>query len=142
MVRPANRLLITDEMMREYFKRVFPLLILLLTGLSATAQTEDKFVNYLYPEEYTIAGITVSGVKFLEPNALIGISGLRIGQKLEIPGELVTAAVRKLWEQGLFSDVTITVTGREAENIWLDIHLGKTASVIPEVRRHKEVGRD
>lgn len=123
MVRPASRLLITDEMMRDYFKRAFPLLILLLTGLLATAQTEDKFVNYLYPEEYTIAGITVSGVKFLEPNALIGISGLRIGQKVEIPGELVTAAVRKLWEQGLFSDVTITVTGKEAENIWLDIHL-------------------
>ncbi|MEZ4999059.1 MAG: POTRA domain-containing protein [Bacteroidales bacterium] len=88
-----------------------------------TAQTEDKYVNYLYPEEYTIAGITVSGVKFLEPNALIGISGLRIGQKLEIPGEVISSAVRKLWDQGLFSDVKITITGKEEENIWLDIYL-------------------
>ncbi|MCK7539339.1 MAG: hypothetical protein MZV63_54730 [Marinilabiliales bacterium] len=46
--------------------------------------------------------------RFLEPNALIGISGLRIGQKVEIPGEQITAAVKKLWEQGLFSDVRIT----------------------------------
>ena len=54
------------------------------------AQTEDKYVSYVYPEEYTIAGITVSGVKFLEPNALIGLSGLRIGQKVDIPSYRVS----------------------------------------------------
>ncbi|MDM8002012.1 MAG: POTRA domain-containing protein, partial [Bacteroidota bacterium] len=110
-------------MMKMKPMRIFSLFALLLTGLIATAQTEDKYVSYVYPEEYTIAGITVSGVKFLEPNALIGISGLRIGQKIEIPGEVVTAAVKKLWDQGLFSDVKITVTGKEGENIWLDIFL-------------------
>ena len=123
MERPVSRSLITDEMMKEIFMRIVCLFTLLLTGLIATAQTDDKYANYLYPEDYTIAGITISGVKFLEPNALIGISGLRIGQKIEIPGEQITAAVRKLWEQGLFSDVKITVTGREGENIWLDIYL-------------------
>ena len=123
MERPVSRSLKTDEMMKERVMRNISLFVLLMTGLIATAQTDDKYVNYLYPEDYTVAGITVSGVKFLEPNALIGISGLRIGQKVEIPGEQITAAVRKLWEQGLFSDVKITVTGREGENIWLDIYL-------------------
>ena len=123
MVRPVSRSLKTVEMMKMKPMRILPLFALLLTGLIATAQTEDKYVSYVYPEEYTIAGITVSGVKFLEPNALIGISGLRIGQKVEIPGEVVTAAVKKLWDQGLFSDVKITVTGKEGENIWLDIYL-------------------
>jgi len=103
--------------------RIFSLFALLLTGLIATAQTEEKYVSYVYPEEYTIAGITISGVKFLEPNALIGISGLRIGQKIDIPGEVITAAAKKLWDQGLFSDVRITVTGKEGDNIWLDIYL-------------------
>jgi outer membrane protein insertion porin family len=123
MVRPVSRSLITDEMMKEIPMRIVSLFALLLTGLIATAQTDEKYVNYLYPEEFTLAGITVSGVKFLEPNALIGISGLRIGQKIEIPGEQITSAVRKLWDQGLFSDVRITVTGKEGENIWLDIYL-------------------
>jgi outer membrane protein insertion porin family len=123
MERPVSRSLKTVEMMKMKPMRILPLFALLLTGLIATAQTEDKYVSYVYPEEYTIAGITVSGVKFLEPNALIGISGLRIGQKVEIPGEVVTAAVKKLWDQGLFSDVKITVTGKEGENIWLDIYL-------------------
>jgi len=123
MERPVSRSLKTDEMMKERLMRRISLFALLMTGLIATAQTDDKYVNYLYPEEYTVAGITVSGVRFLEPNALIGISGLRIGQKVEIPGEQITGAVRKLWEQGLFSDVKITVTGREGENVWLDIYL-------------------
>ncbi len=123
MVRPVSRSLITDEMMKERPMRIVSLFALLLTGLIATAQTDEKYVNYLYPEEYTVAGITISGVKFLEPNALIGISGLRIGQKVEIPGEQITSAVRKLWDQGLFSDVRITVTGKEGENVWLDIYL-------------------
>jgi outer membrane protein insertion porin family len=123
MERPVSRSLKTDEKMKGKPMRIISLFALLLTGLIATAQTEEKYVSYMYPDEYTIAGITISGVKFLEPNALIGISGLRIGQKVEIPGEIISGAVKKLWEQGLFSDVKITITGKEGENIWLDIYL-------------------
>ena len=123
MERPVSRSLKTVEMKKMKPMRIISLFALLLTGLVATAQTEDKYVSYVYPEEYTIAGITISGVKFLEPNALIGISGLRIGQKVDIPGEVITAACKKLWDQGLFSDVKITVTGKEGENVWLDIFL-------------------
>jgi len=123
MVRPVSRSLKTVEMKKMKPMRILSLFALLLTGVIATAQTEEKYVSYTYPEEYTLAGITVSGVKFLEPNALIGISGLRIGQKIDIPGEVITAAAKKLMDQGLFSDVRITVTGKEGENIWLDIYL-------------------
>ncbi len=123
MVRPVSRSLKTVEMMKLKPMRILPLFALLLTGLVASAQTEEKYVSYAYPDEYTVAGITISGVRFLEPNALIGISGLRIGQKVEIPGEVITAAVKKLWDQGLFSDVKITIAGKEGENIWLDIYL-------------------
>ena len=110
--------------MKERFRRILFLFILLLTGVIATAQTEDKYANYLYPEEYTIAGITVSGVKFLEPNALIGISGLRIGQKVEIPGEQITCCGQETVGAGTFLRCQDTVIGqRKDENVWLDIYL-------------------
>lgn len=109
--------------MREKIRRLLILFVLIIPGAAASGQTTEKIVNFLYPEEYTIAGITISGVKYLEPNALIGISGLRIGQKIDIPGEQITSSVKKLWAQGLFSDVRITVTKRESDNIWLDIYL-------------------
>ena len=123
MGRPVSRLLKTTEMMKEQFRRILFLFILLVPGAIASTQTEDKYASYLYPEDYTIAGITVSGVKFLQPNALIGISGLRIGQKVTIPGEQITASVKKLWDQGLFSDVRITIVNKDEENVWLDIYL-------------------
>ena len=65
MERPASRSLKTDEMMKETPMRIISLFALLLTGLIATAQNEDKYVNYLYPEDYTVAGITVSGVRLM-----------------------------------------------------------------------------
>ena len=123
MVRPVNRLQITNEHMTRKTAGITTLLLFLFTGLIATAQTDDKYVDYRYPDELTIAGITVSGIQFLEPGALIGISGLRIGQKVEIPGEVITEAAKKLWSQGLFSDVEITVTGKDQENVWLNIRL-------------------
>jgi len=92
-------------------------------GNPAFSQDTIKFADYSYPEEYTIAGISVSGIMFLDPNALIGISGLRIGQRVDVPGEQITSAVKKLWQQGLFSDVNITIQKKEEGNIWLDIHL-------------------
>lgn len=110
-------------MMKDKTRIISVLFALLILPLPLAGQVENKVVNYLYPEEYTIAGITVSGIRYLEPNALIGISGLRIGQTLDIPGEEVTSAVKKLWEQGLFSDVRITITNRDGDNVWLDIFL-------------------
>jgi outer membrane protein insertion porin family len=109
--------------MKEHYREILFLLILIIIGRPSFCQEPEKFANYLNPQEYTIAGITVSGVMFLDPNALIGISGLHIGQRADIPGEQITAAVKKLWDQGLFSDVSIVITKTEGENIWLDIHL-------------------
>src|SRR5665648_288377 len=109
--------------MIKKIRSIFILFILIILSRPASGQTEEKFVSYLYPEEYTIAGITISGIKYLEPNALIGISGLRIGQKVDIPGEQITSSVKKLWDQGLFSDVKISITRKEDDNVWLDIYL-------------------
>jgi outer membrane protein insertion porin family len=75
------------------------------------------------PDDYFIGGITVSGVKYLDPNALIGISGLRKGQEVTIPGEAITTAVQKLWMQGLFSDVRISVAKTVGDTAFLDIAL-------------------
>ena len=75
--------------------------------------------------------VTVTGVRFLDTNALIGISGLRIGQEVTIPGDAVTTAVQKLWQQGLFSDVRISITKISADTVFLDIYpAGKTKNII------------
>ncbi|MDR0796447.1 MAG: hypothetical protein LBE79_10440 [Tannerella sp.] len=77
---------------------------------------------------YTIAGIKVSGVEKYgyEDYVLIGISGLAVGQKVTVPGEEITAATKKFWKHGLFSDVTIAAAKEVGDSVWLDIRLKPT----------------
>jgi outer membrane protein insertion porin family len=109
--------------MKKHYREILFLLTLIIFGNPAFSQDTVKIADYSYPQEYTIAGISVSGIMFLDPNALIGISGLRVGQKVDIPGEQITNATKKLWQQGLFSDVRIDIQKIEEGNVWLDIHL-------------------
>jgi outer membrane protein insertion porin family len=106
-------------------KNILTAIMLFLTILPSTAQEKKEIIDYLSPTEYTIENITVSGIRFLDSNALIGISGLRIGKEIAIPGEAVTNATKKLWDQGLFSDIRITIAKTEGDKITLDIYLAE-----------------
>ena len=104
-------------------KRTLLALLMTLTSLSLFAQEKEEIINYTMPEQYVIAGLSVTGVRFLDTNALIGISGLRKGEEIQIPGDAITTAVKKLWQQGLFSDVRISIDKTVADSVYLDIYL-------------------
>lgn len=124
MVKQVNRYWKNNKMMVIIrLKNVFAAILLVLTGLSINAQEKQEIADYFSPVDYIIDGITVSGIRFLDTNALIGISGLRIGKEISVPGEAITSAVKKLWEQGLFSDIRITTTKIDGDKIYLDIFL-------------------
>ncbi|MDR2859731.1 MAG: outer membrane protein assembly factor BamA [Mediterranea sp.] len=75
------------------------------------------------PKKYEIADIKVAGVKNYEDYVLIGLSGLSVGQKITIPGEEITQAVRRYWRHGLFSNVSITAERYEEKKVYLKISL-------------------
>ena len=116
-------------------KSINLLKIIALTGLlviphgKTTAQIADTdtiaspSVLYSAPKRYEIAGITVSGVDNYEDYVLIGLSGLSIGQVVTIPGEEITAAVKRYWKHGLFSNVSITVEKAVGNQAYLNIAL-------------------
>jgi outer membrane protein insertion porin family len=91
------------------------------------SQVEDysslQVMDYSNARDYEIADVTVSGVEFLQPQVLISISGLQVGDKITVPGERTTKVVQKFWDQGLFSDVKLTAVKIEKGKIWLDIYL-------------------
>lgn len=103
--------------------RSFTTLLLVLVTLQLTAQEKQEIADFMSPDDYIIGGVSVSGVRFLDPNALIGISGLRKGQEISVPGDAITTAVQKLWMQGLFSDVRIFATKFSGDTVFLDIAL-------------------
>ena len=77
----------------------------------------DNNLNYANPAEYFIAGIEVTGLNILDKNAMISLTGLKVGDKIKIPGDAVSSAIRKLWKHGLVGDVTINVEKIESQNI-------------------------
>ena len=107
-----------------------------LIGLLLTASLGEAFAQYadtdtiskpsvLYsaPKKYEIAGITVSGIDNYENYVLIGLSGLSVGQVITVPGEEITAAVKRYWKHGLFSNVSITIEKVVGNKAYLNIAL-------------------
>ena len=88
-----------------------------------TQSANAAFEYTMQRKTYEIAGITVSGADGYEDFVLIGFSGLSVGDKIEVPGDKITAAIKKFWKQGLFSDVQIEATKIQGQKIWLNIAL-------------------
>jgi outer membrane protein insertion porin family len=98
------------------------LLVLLLATTAVQAQRiEGPVLDYAYPREYTIGGITVSGCVTRDANAVKMFSGLQIGDRLSIPGERIGRAIRAIWEQRLFTDVRIEVAEFRGTTVFLNI---------------------
>jgi outer membrane protein insertion porin family len=124
LAKQVNRYWKKNKMMViKRLKNIVTAILLIITGLTINAQEKQEISDYLNPSDYIIDGITISGIRYLDTNALIGISGLRIGKEISVPGEAITMAVQKLWDQGLFSDIRITITKIEGDKITLDIYL-------------------
>ncbi len=99
----------------------------LFTFSPLTAQ--DKIVNpdisYAgMPRSCEIGGIAVEGVEGYEDYVLAGLSGLSVGQMIDVPGSQITEAVKRYWRNGLFSKVSITADSIVGSKIYLCIHLG------------------
>tara|TARA_B100002019_G_scaffold286408_1_gene296828 strand:+ start:2093 stop:4654 length:2562 start_codon:yes stop_codon:yes gene_type:complete len=74
-------------------------------------------------ERYNIGDITVTGNTSFSPLTIITFSGLKKGDAIDIPGEKLSSAVKKLWKSNLFSSVNIFRTNIKDGVIDLEIEL-------------------
>ena len=83
------------------------LLLILIAGFNATAQTLGFDIDYKTPVEYEVGPIRIEGADNYDHQAIKLIAGIRQGQSIFIPGEAISKAIKNLWAEGLFSDVEI-----------------------------------
>ena len=93
-----------------------------------TATAQDKIVHpdISYagtPRSCVIGGIAVEGVEGYEDYVLTGLSGLTVGQEIEVPGTQITEAVKRYWRHGLFSKAQISADSIVGNKIYLRITL-------------------
>ncbi len=110
--------------MQRIYRNSFFLAILFFVGTSAKAHNVSdtsqpisvdprlmEIFNGKTPKEYTIANIEVTGTQAFDPNLIISISGLAVGDKVLIPGtDAFSKAISKLWRQNLIADVEVYIT--------------------------------
>jgi len=93
-------------------------------GGNTTPKTDGNIsMSYSNPQVYEIAEINVEGSEFLDSNALISISGLKVGDKIKIPGDNISSAIKKLWKQGLIGDIKVFASKVENGKVFLTISL-------------------
>lgn len=99
--------------------------LILISTATINAQTvltgDQISIDYNNPREYTIGGITVSGVGYMDENVIEMVSQLTVGDKIIVPGEDISRAIERIWKQDLFTDVSIGVTSIQDDQIFLDI---------------------
>jgi len=126
--------------MQTYTKKIYTskivFLILFLLTLSASFQNSYAQINlsqqklnldYSKPIKYEIGGVKVEGIEYLDEKALVMISGLTVGNNISVPGDDIAISLKKLWKQGLFENIAITVEKIENKRIFLIIYLQERA---------------
>ncbi|MCL2329205.1 MAG: outer membrane protein assembly factor BamA [Bacteroidetes bacterium] len=109
--------------MKKTFAIIFALII---SSLASIAQNNPTLQN---PQKLTIADIAVEGITSLQPTPIIKASGLRVGQKITVPGPDITAALERLWNTNLFADAQISASKIENDSIYLVLHLQELSRV-------------
>lgn len=109
-----------------------------LVPIRLVAQTIDtvKVFSYDDPKEYEIGGIKVTGAQFSDDNAVIGVSGLKIGDKIRVPGGDIQRAIKSLWKLRLFTDVQILKEKTIGDVIFLELIVKER----PRLARHSFKG--
>lgn len=131
------------ESIKYYGMNWLKAFIILLT-ISITSQVNaqvstklsDFNIDYRAPKDYVIAEITVSDLSYLDANVIIMLTGLNVGDNIQIPGDDIATAIKKLWKQGLAENIKVLVTDVQGNKISLHIVIAEK----PRLLRHSFFG--
>jgi len=97
-----------------------------ITNSKDTVPTVKKPINknpsqtsYEKGKEYTLGGISVTGIKKYSEETVKIYTGLRNGQVIKLPGDKLTSAIKKLYESKQFSNVDVYLAKLDGNTVYL-----------------------
>ncbi len=82
-------------------------------------------VDYRIPKKYIVAGINIEGADDVSPQLVKALIGIKENQEIQIPGDELRDAIKRLWEHGLFQDVSVVIDSVYGNRIWLTFKVVK-----------------
>ncbi len=98
-------------------------------------QAQEK-IPFDQGKKYILANVKVNGKISYNEQTVTTFAGLEKGQKITVPGEEISNAIKKLGKLGLFSDIDFYVSKIETDSIWLDLNIVE----LPKLREVKIQG--
>jgi len=111
--------LINSPLLHTY-KKVYCILIFTIFSIFTTSAQDLKLQGN---KKYTIDTIIVTGAQSFNEKTVIAFTGLKIGDRIFIPGEKLSEITKKLWEQSLFSDIAFYVTNIDGDKVDLELYI-------------------
>ena len=87
----------------------------------AVELTSEVTLDWAKPKEYSVGGIEVECSEYTDKNIIRLLSGISIGDKVQIPGDKISEAIKNLWKQSLFEDVKIYLVKIIGDKVFLKI---------------------
>lgn len=97
---------------------------LLVFGISIVANAQDR-VPYDQGTKYILAKVDVTGKINFNAQTVVTFAGLEKGQNITVPGEEISAAIKKLGKLGLFSDIDFYVNKVVGDSIYLELNINE-----------------
>ena len=103
--------------------KILPIILLMASMSQVQGQITQKENATQISEQqsgnYTLQGIVVDGVKKYTPEQILKFTGLYKGEAVEIPGQRISNAIKKLWDTNSFSKVEVYVESVNGEQVVL-----------------------
>lgn len=74
-------------------------------------------------KQYILGGLSVTGLQSYNEQTVQSYTGLRVGQPIKVPGDEISAVIKKLWNLDLFSNVEMFYTKVEGDKIFLELSI-------------------
>ena len=82
---------------------------------------EGVQIDYTNPKVFEVAEIKYTGLVVLDERAVTSYAGVKVGDRIPIPGREISEAIRKLWGQGIIADVQFWLTKTEGDRAFIEV---------------------
>ena len=86
---------------------------------------EGVQIDYSNPKVFEIADISITGLVGLQESALLALTGIKVGDKIPIPGQEISDGIKKLWNQGIIADVQFWLTKTEGDRAFIEVRVSE-----------------
>ncbi|MDP2087871.1 MAG: outer membrane protein assembly factor BamA [Flavobacteriaceae bacterium] len=97
-------------------------LLFLILVTSFTAKSQDT-IPFQKEKKYTLGDFTVVGLQKFSEQTVKVFTGLRADQEIQLPGDKLSSAIKKLYDSKQFSEIDVYITKIDGDVVYLEFNV-------------------